>query len=435
MTVDELTERSTEPAARERAERIRAGIHNYLETLAEIALAWERRDWQVLGYADWQAYVDGEFGAERLRLPVEHRQRAVAELRLAGMAQRAIGTVLGVDQSTVQRDLARGDASASPAVVRGADGKAYAPTRPTPAAPPPAAGPEPGERVWVAAARKGIAAHAIKSSMLTRCSRATRTGLTLAAEQAADRWQATWCPICWPQEETTRFAAGEPVHAGPADETHDPRASREAGAERRDSAPASATETAAGDRFPPADGAAETDGDTRSVAVSESAPAPAPPAASLAGGAGVTPVDEPRLTVDQIGRLRAAFDWARAGLARHPKFGNAPSRGVPRVLGREYLGETAPRAPRGSSGSADQVEHVEIDWNDDGEISLSYRSDRYVIADTSMWVPGVDEALDVLCALGILPARLSRQYAAGVQDGLRRGAAIDGALIEEDEDA
>ncbi|WFF07229.1 helix-turn-helix domain-containing protein [Micromonospora sp. WMMD1076] len=427
VTVDELTERSTEPAARERAERIRGGIHNYLETLAEIALAWERRDWQVLGYADWQAYVDGEFGAERLRLPVEHRQRAVAELRLAGMAQRAIGAVLGVDQSTVQRDLARGDASASPAVVRGADGKAYAPTRPAPAAPWPAGGPEPGDRVWVATARKGIAAHALQSSMLTRCSRATRTGLTMTARQAVERWEATWCRACWPAEETTRFAAGEPVHAGPADEAHDPRASREAGAERRDSAPASATKTAAGDGHPPADGAAETDGDNRSVAVTESAPAPAPSSTSLDGGAGVTP-DEHGLTLADVARLRAVFEWARAGLARHPR--NAAGRGKPATLGMEYApGELTPpvhpyAARRG------QVAHVEVCWKA-GLIDVVYRSDRYELDSLEFCPATVAQGVDLLCAWGVLPARFSQQYAAGVQAGLRRGAAIDGELVDE----
>ncbi|MEU0081395.1 hypothetical protein ABZY58_26135 [Micromonospora tulbaghiae] len=681
MTADvaALTEQSTEEVARARAERIRQGMRNWLETVSEYALAWERRDWHVLGYADWQAYLDGEFGAERLRMPTAQRQVAVEALRSAGMSQRAIGSALGVSVGTVNADLAVAQ-NGTPAEIRGADGKTYAATRPGPAS---VLGPEPDQQVWIAAARRAIEAHALKSKASTRCSRSTRTGLTLPARQATEKHAATWCRKCWPEPEpsevpcgrcgtvvpaaevadgpggpptlsprwwcavcrfmppadyvttsvtygtllpgdyidrpygprrhvawhqvrhvdqlagevtvwtdqggaiavhtdtradlaltvrrpegrtaaaggvvacqrchtqiptavtyngkcpacldaadhaqmsnekllaqdpgmesgaeetvaagqlragdlvwvgpegwqpatsaeigpippepggwqvlartrtgnhtataqrcwrwdellqirrpvpaggeTTRFAAGEPVHAGPADEAHDPRASREAGAERRDSAPASATEAAAGVEFPLADGAAETDGgNLRSDAVTESAPAPAPSSTFVDGGAGVTPVDEERLTVAQIGRLRAAFDWARAGLARHPRFGNAPSRGVPRVLGREYLGETAPRAPRGSSHSADQVEHVEIEWNDDGSINLSYRSDRYVIADTSMWVPGVDEGLDVLCALGILPARFSRQYAAGVQAGLRGGAAIEGALIEEDEDA
>lgn len=52
--------------ARARAARIREGIHNYLETLSTIADAWRENDWRTLGYESWAAYVDGEFGAERL---------------------------------------------------------------------------------------------------------------------------------------------------------------------------------------------------------------------------------------------------------------------------------------------------------------------------------------------------------------------------------
>jgi len=111
-------------AARGRAERIREGIHNYLATLGEIAAAYAERDWVHLGYASWDAYVDGEFGAERLRLPAGDRQQAVTELRLAGMSQRAIASTVGVNQATVSRDLA-GDADASPAEITGTDGKNY----------------------------------------------------------------------------------------------------------------------------------------------------------------------------------------------------------------------------------------------------------------------------------------------------------------------
>lgn len=116
--------------ARSRAGRIREGIHNYLETLGAVALAYAERDWEALGYDGWDAYVDGEFGAERLRLSPEHRQKAVVELRLAGLSTRAIGSAVGVDQRTVRRDLASGAASAAPEPVQGIDGKAYSPARP-----------------------------------------------------------------------------------------------------------------------------------------------------------------------------------------------------------------------------------------------------------------------------------------------------------------
>lgn len=123
-----MTELATQEVARARAAQIRAGIQNYLHTLGNIAAAYAQRDWTALGYGSWESYVDGEYGADRLHLSPEHRQKAVAELRLANMSQRAIGTVLGVSQETVRRDLA-GDSDVSPAVIQGADGKTYAATR------------------------------------------------------------------------------------------------------------------------------------------------------------------------------------------------------------------------------------------------------------------------------------------------------------------
>jgi hypothetical protein len=136
--------------ANARAHRIRAGIASYLTTLADVAAAYRERDWHTLGYADWSAYVEGEFSAQRMRLTPEHRQKAVEELRLAGLSQRAIGTALGVSQETVRRDLS-GDSNVSPDAVRGIDGKVYpTQTRPSPMQ----AGTGPGETadVGVAAA-------------------------------------------------------------------------------------------------------------------------------------------------------------------------------------------------------------------------------------------------------------------------------------------
>lgn len=116
-------------AARARAGRIRQGIHGYLETLAEISQAYADRDWLTLGYPDWQSYVDEEYGAERLRLPLEHRQKAVTELRLAGMSTRAIGATLGTSEGTVRNDLAASGAqNYAPDRITGADGKTYSST-------------------------------------------------------------------------------------------------------------------------------------------------------------------------------------------------------------------------------------------------------------------------------------------------------------------
>lgn len=140
--------------ARQRAGKIREGIHNYLETLALIQQAWEERDWVTLGYDDWDQYVETEFSDARLRLPAEHRQKAVVELRLAGMSQRAISSTLGVSQPTVSRDLA-GDSFESPGLpenATGLDGKRYAATQPArrsaPAVAPTAVEPEPDRPEW-----------------------------------------------------------------------------------------------------------------------------------------------------------------------------------------------------------------------------------------------------------------------------------------------
>ncbi len=127
-----MTELATQELAQARAARIRAGIGAYIATLDDIAAAYAQRDWVALGYADWQAYVDGEYGAERLRLTPEHRAKAVQELRLAGMSQRAIGSALGVSVGTVNADLS-GVQDRTPAEIQGADGKTYTATRPAPA--------------------------------------------------------------------------------------------------------------------------------------------------------------------------------------------------------------------------------------------------------------------------------------------------------------
>ncbi|MEV6798518.1 hypothetical protein AB0M91_09240 [Micromonospora rifamycinica] len=438
-----LTERSTEEAARARAERIRKGLIDYLETVQEFAVAFERGDWQVLGYPSWQDYLDGEYGADRLRVPEVHRTQAVATLRHVGMSTRAIGAALNISKATAAREVASVSAETDdlPSTVRSLDGRQRPATRPTPTPPPVPApvvieerGPGPAERVWIATARKGIAAHGLRSVLLTRCSRATRTGLTLTAQQAADRWQATWCRTCWPDEETTRVAAG-------ASEAHDPRASDEAGAEFRGPAPATdtdplsgvgqdyesdparriaavaavapafvrpagGTQTAAGADTGPADGAAD-----------DAAPAPVPPSATspVDGGAGVTP----GLGLVTIARVRAALHHLRAVGGRR----TAPHR---------YELPFASTAPALHRGGALPVDVVDVQWFRPTEVCILWLAGgRYEpVGGTDFYPASVDQALDVLCALGILPARISSQFAAGVQVGLRGGDAIDGEIVE-----
>jgi hypothetical protein len=127
-----MTDIATTSNARIRAERIRLGMHSYIATRRDIADAYRDRDWQALGYDSWETYVDGEFSESRVRLSAPERREAVAELRLAGMSQRAIGTTLGVSKATVANDLAEVvNSDHLPEAVTGADGKTYAATRPT----------------------------------------------------------------------------------------------------------------------------------------------------------------------------------------------------------------------------------------------------------------------------------------------------------------
>lgn len=132
--VDHATRRDSTPAeARERADRLRAGIVRYAEMRQDIADAWAGRDWIALDYQDWPAYVAGEFGTQLGQLARPERQQAIGDLRGQGMSVRQISSATGASYGTVRNDLAEVSKTAHlPEKVTGSDGKDYAATRPAP---------------------------------------------------------------------------------------------------------------------------------------------------------------------------------------------------------------------------------------------------------------------------------------------------------------
>jgi|GEM_PF-1219649 len=122
------------------AEQVTVQIRTVLDRAWEfIALAYKGRAFIVLGYPNWDAYVDARFGDLRIAVPREHRAQVVAELAGVRMSCRAIAKMLGVGVATVHRELTRSfptGPSGSPAsdahdVVVGRDGKEYPRTRRT----------------------------------------------------------------------------------------------------------------------------------------------------------------------------------------------------------------------------------------------------------------------------------------------------------------
>lgn len=136
-----MTDLASTSNARIRAERIRLGIHSYVTTRKDIADAYRERDWDTLGYQSWESYVEAEFSEARLRLSPDDRREAVAELRLSGLSQRAIGAALGVDQKTVSNDLralsTEENSSVQPERITSLDGRERPATRTVPQSPEP----------------------------------------------------------------------------------------------------------------------------------------------------------------------------------------------------------------------------------------------------------------------------------------------------------
>lgn len=113
-------------------EEIDAGldeIRDWLDDYPEgtVVALFDARAWEVKGYADWDSLLEAEVPGRRIQLPRPERREIVGRMADAGMTTRAIASAVGVDHSTVARDLA-GVANATPRT--GLDGKTYPASRP-----------------------------------------------------------------------------------------------------------------------------------------------------------------------------------------------------------------------------------------------------------------------------------------------------------------
>lgn len=121
--------------ARARADRIRSGMRVLAEWQQDVIAAYAARDWDALGYETWDAYIDGEYGEHRVRLPREQRREIVAGMSAAGMSTRAIGSAVGASKDTVHRDLGAtvsNETDDRPETVLSLDGRERPASRPAP---------------------------------------------------------------------------------------------------------------------------------------------------------------------------------------------------------------------------------------------------------------------------------------------------------------
>ena len=127
----ELTTEGAERLSERIGTRLEAIATNYAAVLPLLREALARNAWGVLGYASPGAYAKDRWGETLAGLTPEMRREVSRELSAVGMSTRAIAPVLGVNNATVSRDLARvADATPDdepPAPVVGIDGKKYNP--------------------------------------------------------------------------------------------------------------------------------------------------------------------------------------------------------------------------------------------------------------------------------------------------------------------
>jgi predicted transcriptional regulator len=97
----------------------------------QLIRAWRGRADKALGYSSWDQYIDREFKGRRIPWRDRQIRRELAtRLHDEGMSSRAIGPALGVDHSTVVRDLQATGANAPDDTVQSLDGRDRPASRP-----------------------------------------------------------------------------------------------------------------------------------------------------------------------------------------------------------------------------------------------------------------------------------------------------------------
>lgn len=81
-----------------------------LEQAAE-QIVWqiEHQAWTVLGYSDWNAMREGEYGGAAFMVPRAERPELVARMRQSGLTQQEIADTAGISRRTVADDLLNAD--------------------------------------------------------------------------------------------------------------------------------------------------------------------------------------------------------------------------------------------------------------------------------------------------------------------------------------
>lgn len=123
-------------AARSLTTRIQLLVTTLSETAEKVVTLIEQAEsvgaWRALGYANWTAYVTGEFVESLAGLDRAERLPISQKLSATGMSVRAVATITGTSVATAHADITTPgvhdpNTSTSPAVTStvGNDGKSY----------------------------------------------------------------------------------------------------------------------------------------------------------------------------------------------------------------------------------------------------------------------------------------------------------------------